>query len=96
MTDDKGTDEISTLSKQIEEFKVDLNYNSKMGQLAIWMPEGGHEMRVVAKDKDNSLECVFVEMHHNVEEGREAYDKLDDAQKIKDLFTRTGFGKICK
>jgi hypothetical protein len=96
MTNNEGTDEISTLSKQIEEFKVDLNYNSKMGQLAIWIPEGEHEMRVVAKDKDTGLECVFVEMHHNVEEGREAYDKLDDAQKIKDLFARTGFGKICK
>jgi len=96
MTNDGGADEIKAQSKQIEEFKVDLNYNSKMGQLAIWMLEGEHEMRVVAKDTDNSLECVFVEMHHNVEEGREAYDKLDDAQKVKDLFARTGFGKICK
>lgn len=96
MTNNEGKDEINTLSKQIEEFKVDLNYNSKMGQLAIWIPEGEHEMRVIAKDKDKGLECVFVEMHHNVEEGREAYDKLDDAQKIKDLFARTGFGKICK
>jgi len=40
MTNNEGTDEIKTQSKQIEEFKVDLNYNSKMGQLAIWMPEG--------------------------------------------------------
>ncbi|MCD4808250.1 MAG: hypothetical protein K8R13_11945 [Methanococcoides sp.] len=96
MTNNDGTEEINTQSKQIEEFKVDLSYNSKMGQLAIWMPEGEHEMRVVAKDKDNSLECVFVEMHHNVEEGIKAYDKFDDAQKIKDMFARTGFGKICK
>ena len=96
MTNNEGTDEISTQSKQTEKYKVDLNYNSQMAQLAIWMPEGEHEMRVVAKDKDNSLECVFVQMHHNVEEGREAYEKLDDAQKIKDLFARTGFGKICK
>jgi len=35
-------------------------------------------------------------MHHNVEEGIKAYDKLDDAQKIKEMFARTGFGKICK
>ncbi|NPE28624.1 hypothetical protein HNV12_11770 [Methanococcoides sp. SA1] len=96
MTDNNGTEEINTQSKQIEEFTVNLNYNSHMAQLAIWMPEGEHEMRVVAKDKDNGLECVFVEMHHNVEEGREAYEKLDSAQKIKDLFARTGFGKICK
>ncbi len=96
MTDNNGTDAINTQSRQIEEYKVYLNYNSHMAQLAIWMPEGKHEMRVVAKDKDKSLECVFVQMHHNVEEGREAYDKLDDGQKIKDLFARTGFGKICK
>jgi hypothetical protein len=29
-------------------------------------------------------------------DNNETEDKLDDGQKIKDLFARTGFGKICK
>ncbi|MEL4304315.1 hypothetical protein [Methanococcoides sp. LMO-2] len=95
MTDNNEEPEIVQQSKQLEEFKVDLNYNEEMGQIVIWMPVDGHDMRVVTTSEDGKLDCVFYRMFPSPEAAQEAYEDLAVAQDIRDMFTRSGIGKKC-
>lgn len=96
MTDNNENSEIVHQSKQLEEFKVDLNYNKEKGQIVIWMPVGEHDLRIITTSEDGKLDCVFVQMHPGPEKAQEAYENFGTAQDIRDMFTLTGIGKKCK
>ncbi|UGV41723.1 hypothetical protein J7W08_05455 [Methanococcoides orientis] len=96
MTDSSENSEIVQQSKQLEEFKVDLNYNKEMGQIVIWMPVGEHDMRIITSSEDGKLDCVFVQMHPSPEKAQETYEKFATADDVRTMFTLTGIGKKCK
>lgn len=83
-------------SKQLEEFKIDLNYDKKKGQIVIWMPVDEHDMRIITTSEDGKMDCVFVRMFQNPEMAQEAYEEFATAQDIRDMFTLTGIGKKCQ
>ncbi|SET00803.1 hypothetical protein SAMN04488587_1911 [Methanococcoides vulcani] len=96
MTDSNENSEIVQQSKQLEEFKVDLNYNEEMGQIIIWLPVGGHDMRIITSSEDGIRDCVFVHMHPSPEKAQEAYEKFGTAHDIRNMFCISGIGKKCK